>query len=140
MEVKVKKLKPEATLPSYAHPGDAGLDFYAAEDMEIPPNERRTIATGIALEIPEGHVLLMWDKSGLAGKSGLTSLAGVIDAGYRGEIKIVIYNTGKETYTFKIGDKVAQGLIQTVTSPEITEVDELSGSVREDGGFGSTGK
>jgi dUTP pyrophosphatase len=98
------------------------------------------VKTGIALELPVGYVGLIWDKSGLAANHGLKTMAGVLDAGYRGELQIVVTNLSKEIYSIKKHDKVAQMLIQRIESPELIEVDELSDTSRGEGGFGSTGK
>lgn len=140
MKVKVKKLHPDAKLPVYGRPGDAGLDFFCVEDITIAPGERKQIATGVALEIPEGYVGLVWDKSGLSHNHGLHALGGVCDHTYRGEYKMMILNTSNEPYTFKKGEKVVQVLIQPIATVEIEEVNELSNSVRGDAGFGSGGK
>ena len=140
MEIKVKKIDARAKLPSYAHPGDAGLDVYALDDVTIPPGERKTIATGIALAIPDGYVALVWDKGGLAFKFGLKSLGGVLDAGYRGELVVCLLNTSQESFTFKSGEKVAQLLIQSVERAILNEVNELDSTPRADGRWGSTGK
>ena len=107
--LKIKKISPNAIVPSYAHPGDAGMDLYSCEDVTISPSERKLIPTGISVIIPEGCVGLIWDKSGLAVKHGLTTLAGVIDEGYRGEIKVAIFNTSKEVGKFL---KVLPGLVE----------------------------
>jgi len=140
MIIKIKKLNPEAKLPIYAHPGDAGMDFFALAETEIKPGEVIRVKTGIALELPIGYVGLIWDKSGLAANHGLKTMAGVLDAGYRGELQIVVTNLSKEIYSIKKHDKVAQMLIQKIESPELIEVDELSDTSRGEGGFGSTGK
>lgn len=140
MTLKVKKLVPEAKLPSRAQQGDAGLDLYSAEDMVIVPKELRVVGTGIALEIPHGSVGLVWDKSGLAAKGGIKTMGGVIDAGYRGEIRVVLVNLGTVPHGIVAGDKIAQLLIQKVELPAIEEVSDLSDSERGEGGFGSTGK
>ena len=140
MIIKIKKLNPEAKLPIYAHPGDAGMDFFALAETEIKPGEVIRVKTGIALELPIGYVGLIWDKSGLAANHGLKTMAGVLDAGYRGELQIVVTNLSKEIYSIKKHDKVAQMLIQRIESPELIEVDELSDTSRGEGGFGSTGK
>jgi len=103
--IKIKKLKPDAVLPNYAHSGDAGMDMYASEDVHIRKGERAKVPTGIAMEIPEGYVGLVWDKSGLSINHGLKTLGGVIDAGYRGEIIIGIANLSSEDYTLKKGTK-----------------------------------
>ena len=92
-KVKFKKLHEHAIVPKYAHPGDAGMDFYSCEDCSIKPNERKVVKTGIAMAIPDGFVGLVWDKSGIAAKKGIKTMAGVIDAGYRGEVGIVLHNT-----------------------------------------------
>ncbi len=140
MKLKIKKLHVDAVIPKYANPNDAGMDLFAIENIEIMPMERAQISTGIAMEIPEGFVGLVWDKSGLSHKFGLKVLGGVIDSGYRGEIKVGIINLGTEKYTFEKGHKVAQMIIQKKEIPEIEEVTELSDSERGEGGFGSTGK
>lgn len=140
MEIKVKKLKPEAKLPTYAHPGDAGMDLYAAEETTIPAHGRATVSTGVAFAIPGGYVGLVWDKSGLAAKGGITTMAGVLDAGYRGELLVVVHNTTAEDYTFEAGQKVAQMLIQPIIQAQITEATELDDTSRGEGRFGSTGK
>lgn len=141
MKLEVKKLDSQAKLPSYEHPGDAGLDFYALEDFVVPARERKAgIRTGVAVAIPDGYVGLFWDKSGLAAKHGLKVMAGVIDAGYRGELLLTLLNTTDTDYHFKKGEKVMQMLIQAVERMEIVEVDSLSDTARGEGGFGSTGK
>lgn len=140
MELKIKKLHPDAKMPSYAHHGDAGFDLFAIESVTIPVGGRVLVGTGIAMEIPDGYVGLIWDKSGLAVNHGLKTLGGVIDAGYRGEIKVGVVNLSDEDYTITVGHKVAQMLIQKVERAEIIEITELSGSVRGHKGFGSTGK
>ncbi|MEX0918832.1 MAG: dUTP diphosphatase [Candidatus Paceibacterota bacterium] len=140
MQIKIKKLHPEAKVPAYAHPGDAGLDLCTTEDIVVPAGGRANIPTGLALAIPDGYVGLVWDKSGLAFKSGLTSLSGVLDAGYRGELRLVLLNTTDTDYHFVAGDKVAQLLIQPIVRAEIEEVSDLPASRRGIGGFGSTGR
>ena len=140
MKVKVKKLNADAIVPKYAHEGDAGLDFFCVEDVELKPGEKHLFKTGISMELPPGFVSLVWDKSGLGVVKGLKVLGGVLDAHYRGEYKIGLLNTSKETVHFKKGDKIAQVLIQPVVSAEIEEVDELSDTKRGEGGFGSTGR
>lgn len=140
MILKIKKLRADARIPSYAHPWDAGMDIYSCEDKKLLPQEQANISTGIAMEIPDGYVGLVWDKSGLSAKHGLKTLAGVIDAGYRGEVFIIMANVGNDAHTFKKGEKIAQMLIQKIEQPEFKEVDELSETSRGTGGFGSTGK
>ena len=140
LTIKIKKLKPDAVLPNYAHSGDAGMDMYASEDVHIRKGERAKVPTGIAMEIPEGYVGLVWDKSGLSINHGLKTLGGVIDAGYRGEIIIGIANLSSEDYTLEKGHKVAQLLIQKIESPVVEEAIELKDSHRGEKGLGSTGK
>lgn len=138
MNLKVVKLHNDAILPSYAHPGDAGLDFYAYEGLFLKPMERVAVRTGIKMEIPEGYVGLVWDKSGRALRDGLHTLAGVVDATYRGEIQIVITNLTEEPIEIKKGMKLAQMLIQRVEHAQLEEVRELSDTKRGEGAFGST--
>jgi dUTP pyrophosphatase len=139
MELKFKKLNIDAKAPTYATDDDAGMDFYALEPTVIEPMERKLVPTGIALEIPRGHVGLIWDKSGVSYKKGQIKTAGVIDSGYRGEINIAMINTTKQSFTFEKGDKIAQMIIQEKITANLVEVDELDTSERGEGGFGSTG-
>jgi dUTP pyrophosphatase len=138
--LKVQRLSPNAKIPQYAHPGDAGLDLYAAAEATLLPGKRAAVPTGIAMEIPEGHVGLIWDKSGLSIKHGLKTLGGVVDSGYRGEVIVGAVNLSDETYTIRKGEKVAQMIIQKKESIVVEETAELSETVRGEGGFGSTGK
>lgn len=140
MILKIKRVHPDAVLPSYAHPGDAGIDLYALEAVALAPGQIKRIRSGVAMEIPEGYVGLCWDKSGLSQNHGIKVMAGVIDSGFRGELVMAVANLGRETYTFEKGHKVMQMLVQKVENPEIMEVSELSGSHRGEKGFGSTGK
>lgn len=142
VKIKIKKLHPDAITPSYSHPGDAGLDLYSVEDITIKAGERAIVPTGIAIEYPEGYCTLIWDKSGLAANSGLKTMAGVIEHNYRGECKIVIFNTSKEDYFIKKGQKICQLLVQPIITAEIEELKEhenLSETSRGANGFGSTG-
>jgi dUTP pyrophosphatase len=139
MKLKIKKLRNDAVVPTRAHHDDAGIDFYAYGEHTINPHETLFVPTGIACEIEEGYVGLIWDKSSI-GSKGLKTLGGVIDAGYRGEIRVMLHNLSDEPYTFSHGHKVAQMIIQKVEFPDIMEVDELDDSIRGEGGFGSTGK
>ncbi len=139
MKLKIKKLKENAVIPDYAHEGDAGLDIYSVEEIIIPAGEREIISTGLGFEIEGGFVGLVWDKSGLAANSGIKTMAGVLDSGYRGELKIVLLNTGKEDYKIEKRQKIAQLLIQPIVRAEVEEVDELSDSERGENRFGSTG-
>jgi dUTP pyrophosphatase len=140
MEIKIKKLHEEATLPFYAYDDDAGFDLYSLEEVSIRKGERIQIKTGIAMEIPKGYVGLIWDKSGLSHKSGLKTLGGVIDSGYRGEIMVGIINLGYEDYKIEKGNKIAQMIIQSKINANLIEVNELSESERQTGAFGSSGK
>lgn len=140
MTIHVKRLSATAILPQYALPHDAGMDLYADESTTILPQERKLVSTGIALAIPPSYVGLVWDKSGIATKYGLKTMAGVIDSGYRGELKILIHNLSTQPYSVIKGTKIAQLLIQPVEQREIMEVDELDETERGEGGFGSTGE
>lgn len=140
MQLKVKRVHPEAKLPSYAHPHDAGMDLFASGEVVLKPGEFVGVPTGVALEIPEGFVGLIWDKSGLAINNGLKTLGGVVDAGFRGEVKVGMINLSGKEYKIEKGHKVAQMLIQKIEIPEIVEVSELSDTSRGVDGFGSTGK
>jgi dUTP pyrophosphatase len=116
------------------------MDLFAVEKTTIEPGTIVAVPTGVAIEIPQGYVSLVWDKSSIPLKYSLTTMGGVIDHTYRGEYKIIMFNAGKESHTFERGDKIAQLLIQPVISGEVVEVKDLSNTVRGDGGFGSTGK
>lgn len=140
MKLKVKKIHPEAKLPNYVHPHDAGMDLFALEEVKVKPGEIARIRSGVAMEIPEGYVGLCWDKSGLSMKNGIKVLAGVIDSGFRGELVMGVINLGKEEYVFEKGHKVMQMLLQPVEIVDIIETEELSETSRGEGGFGSTGK
>ena len=140
MELKVKKLREDAKVPSKGHPGDAGIDFYAVEEVVFPPKEARDVFSGVAIEIPEGFVGLVWDKSSIAFKKGLKTMGGVIDSGYRGEMLFHLFNTNDYEVEIKKGEKIAQMIIQKFEDCDIVESDELSNTVRRDQGFGSTGK
>ncbi|MBI5037894.1 MAG: dUTP diphosphatase [Candidatus Kerfeldbacteria bacterium] len=140
MQAKFKRLHLNAKLPVHGRPGDAGLDLFAPEDVIIPPHERKQIPLGFAMEIPSEYVALVWDRSGMAAKMGIHSMAGVIDSTYRGEIKLVLYNTTNEPYQINAGDKVAQMVIQRHETVSFTEVDELSETERGEQGFLSSGK
>ena len=138
MKLYVKKLHEDACLPKRAHKEDAGIDLYTFGKHEVLPHATLTIPIGVAMEIAEGYVGLIWDKSSVGGK-GIKTLGGVIDAGYRGEIKVVVHNLHDKAYTFNHGDKVAQMLIQKVELCDVEEVGGLGESIRGSGGFGSTG-
>jgi dUTP pyrophosphatase len=140
MKLLVQKLDERAVLPSRSHHDDAGLDLCALEAVTLAPGERQVVGTGVALAIPSGCVGLIWDKSSIPFKYGVKSMGGVIDAQYRGEVKVILVNLSQETATFEAGQKIAQLLVQKVKLPEVEVVDALPGSVRGEGGFGSTGK
>jgi len=127
-------------LPEYATPGAAGADLRAAEAVSLPPGGRAAVATGVHLEIPPGHVGLVWPRSGLAVRHGLDTLAGVIDSDYRGEVRVVLVNHGAETVALAPGDRIAQLLIQRVERADFARVDDLALSARGPDGFGSTGR
>jgi dUTP pyrophosphatase len=138
--VRFKKLHADAQIPAYGRPGDAGLDLYAVDDMTLVPHEQRIVKTGIAMAIPPGTVALIWDRSGLAAKQGVTVLGGVIDHTYRGEIGVVLMNVSARPYDVKKGDRVAQLLIQPVFTADISVVDDLEETHRGDGAWGSSGR
>ncbi|MBP6060923.1 MAG: dUTP diphosphatase, partial [Candidatus Pacebacteria bacterium] len=133
MQLKVKKLNSEAKLPTHGHPGDAGMDFFTIDDVVFPPGQRTRVHTGLSVEIPEGFVGLMWDKSSVSFNMGLKVLSGVIDAGYRGELIMCLLNTSDKEVFIPKGHKVAQMLIQKFEHCDILEVDELSDTVRGGG-------
>lgn len=139
MKIKIKKLKENAKLPRYAHPGDVGMDLYSMEEVTIPPMGHYRFWHGFALEFPEGYGAIIMDKGSIS-KAGLHHMGGVFDAGYRGEYNTHLVNLGSESYTVEEGDKVAQLLIVPVAIVELEETDTLSESVRGEGMFGSTGK
>lgn len=140
MDELICPVEGEGTPPTYAHAGDAGADLYSAVDDTLPPRGRKLIPTGVRLALPENHVGLVWPRSGLAVKQGIDTGAGVIDSGYRGEIKILLFNHTDEPHPIKKGDRIAQLLIQKVERVRFTPVDELPPAQRGDGGFGSTGQ
>ncbi len=139
MELKVKRIHDAAKLPSYGHRGDAGLDLYSSTKCVLAGGEVKAITTGIQLEIPSGYVGLVWDKSGIS-LNGVHRLAGVIDAGYRGEVKVVMANLGDTDFSVEIGMKIAQLLIQPIVEVNVVNADELKETSRGARGFGSTGK
>jgi len=140
MTIKIKRLSETAKLPAYARMGDAGMDIYSNETVEIQPGQRHLVKTGIAMALPPGHVGLIWDKSGLASRNGLKTMGGVIDEGYRGEIMVAVHNLSDHSYLVEAGKKIAQMLVQVIDQKQIIEVNELdSDTARGSGGFGSTG-
>ena len=144
MNIKVKKLKPGATVPTMGSKFAAGADLYSAEDADvvIEPSETKFIGTGLAMEITEGYVGLVYARSGLACKRGLApaNKVGVVDSDYRGEIKVALHNHGKEAQTVEKGERIAQMVIAPYLSVNYEEADELSETERGEGGFGSTGR
>jgi dUTP pyrophosphatase len=142
VEVLVRRLDPELPLPAYAHPGDAGADLVAAEDVELPPGGRAMVATGLAIALPDGYAGFVHPRSGLAHRLGvgIVNAPGTVDAGYRGEIKILLVNHDREqTVRLRRGDRIAQLVVQRVERARFHEVERLPGSARGEGGHGSTG-
>ncbi len=139
VKIKVRKLSSNAIIPFYAHKQDAGMDIFSSEELLIPSGERRLVHTGISMELPQGFVALVWDKSGLALKNGIKILGGVIEHTYRGEYCIILLNTSKEDFKIIEGQKIAQILLQKIYTAEIEETTDLSETERGSKGFGSTG-
>ncbi|MDD8020053.1 MAG: dUTP diphosphatase [Acidobacteriota bacterium] len=138
MKILVKRINQAARMPVFNHPGDAGLDLFSCQTMTIGPGETMAVPTGLQMAIPFGYAGLIWDKSGLA-LQGIHRLAGVVDAGYRGEVKIVLTNLSQMPFVITSGMKIAQMLIQPVEMPEPVEVETLDETRRGEAGFGSTG-
>jgi dUTP pyrophosphatase len=139
MKIKVKKLNEDVKIPTHGHPGDAGMDFYSTEDITFLPGKQERVHTGIAVEIPEGFVGLIWDKSSISFNLGLKTFGGVIDASYRGEVIICLLNTSNKEVMLQKGQKVAQMVIQKFEHCDILEAQELSETIRGIGREGSTG-
>ena len=141
MHIPMKRLDPGLPVPAHAHTGDGGVDLFAASDIGLGPGERSLVATGIAVAIPDGFAGLITPRSGLAVRSGLgiVNAPGLVDSGYRGEIKVILVNHGSETVDIRRGDRIAQLVVVAVEAQELVEVDELPPSGRGEGGFGSTG-
>ena len=140
MKLKIKRLKESAILPTYAHPGDVGMDLYSLEDYDLKPMERKIFFVGFAMEFENGYAAIVKDKSSLPNKAGIHTMGGVYDAGYRGEYNVQLINLGEETYHISKGDKIAQLVIYPIIIAELEETKELSESSRGEGRFGSTGK
>lgn len=139
--IQVKRLHPDAKIPAYALLGDAGMDLYSREEVTLRPGERHSVATGIALRIPDGYVGLVWDKSGLSHKKGIKTLGGVFDSNYLGEYLIGLVNLSTDTIVIRKGDKIAQVLFQKIETPSLVEVAEFATpTARGTRGFGSTGE
>ncbi|HSV39157.1 MAG TPA: dUTP diphosphatase [Nocardioidaceae bacterium] len=142
VEILIKRLDEGVPLPAYAHPGDAGADLTTTVDVELKPGERALVPTGISIALPEGYVALVHPRSGLAAKFGVSivNAPGTVDAGYRGEIKVMLINLDPaEPVVLGRGDRIAQLVIQRFETAAFVEVDTLPESVRGDGGYGSTG-
>lgn len=142
VRVMLRRLDPGLPRPSYAHPGDAGADLVTAVDVVLAPGERTVVPTGTAIALPAGYAAFVHPRSGLAARAGLAlvNAPGTIDAGYRGEIKVIVVNLDpREPIALKRGDRLAQLVVQRVEQAVFVDVDELPGSARAEGGFGSTG-
>ena len=142
LEIAVRRLDVELPLPAYAHPGDAGADLLTTVDVRLAPGERALVPTGIAIALPDGYVALIHPRSGLAAKHGLSivNTPGTVDAGYRGEIKVLLINHDPvESIELNRGDRIAQLVVQRFERARFVAVEDLPDSVRGDGGYGSTG-
>ena len=142
MDIAAVRLDGGLPLPAYAKPGDAGLDLRASESVTLEPGERRLVPTGLAVAIPEGHAGFVLPRSGLAMHKGVTVLnaPGLIDSGYRGELKVLLINHGAETVSIDRGERIAQLVVQPVARARLVEEERLPDSARGEGGFGSTGR
>jgi dUTP pyrophosphatase len=142
IRLQVKKLRPEAVVPGRAYEGDAGLDLAAAESVVLAPGQRLSVGTGLAVAIPEGHAGFVQPRSGLAARHGLTIVnsPGLIDSGYRGEVMVILLNTGNEPVALEAGTRIAQLVVLEVTAVELDEVPELPESERGARGHGSSGR
>jgi dUTP pyrophosphatase len=142
VEILIKRLDPGLPLPQRAHPGDAGTDLFAAQDVELAPGQRALVPTGVAIALPDGYAAFVHPRSGLAARHGVTivNAPGTVDAGYRGEIRVTLLNTDPDhPVRLQRGDRIAQLVVQRVAYPVFYEVETLPGSARGEGGFGSTG-
>ena len=138
----VEVLISAATVPSYAHPGDAGADLVSTDELVLDPGQRATVGTGVSIALPDGYVAFVVPRSGLAAKHGITVVnsPGTVDAGYRGEIRVTLLNTdSSESYSIAVGDRIAQLIVMPVARARFIPVETLPGSHRGTGGFGSTG-
>ena len=142
MQMRVKRLTPDAILPKYAHPGDAGLDLYSVDDLDIQPAEAKVVRTGIAIELPRGTEAGIRPRSGLALEWAVTVLnsPGTIDEGYRGEIRVVLINHGARPFRVRRGMRIGQLVVQHRLEVEVVEVENLKTTERGEGGFGSSGE
>jgi dUTP pyrophosphatase len=139
ISIKCKKLLDSASVPTRAHEHDAGWDLYSSERSFVISSKRKVVSTSISLAIPDGYVGLIWPRSGLAAKKGIDVFAGVIDSGYRGEIKVCLYNSSGVNFEINKGDRIAQIIFHKIPQTEMLEVDSLGDSIRGDSGFGSSG-
>ncbi|HEX6248056.1 MAG TPA: dUTP diphosphatase [Nocardioidaceae bacterium] len=142
VEILIRRLDPDVPVPAYAHPGDAGADLTTTVDVELAPGERAVVPTGLAIALPEGYAAFVHPRSGLAARCGVSivNTPGTVDAGYRGEVKVVLVNLDPaEPVSLRRGDRVAQLVVQRVERASFVEVDRLPGSARGEGGYGSTG-
>jgi dUTP pyrophosphatase len=142
MILRVRRLHPAARLPARAHDDDAGYDLCAVEPAVLGPGERASVPTGLAIELPSGHAGLVLPRSGLAARRGiaLVNAPGLIDSGYRGELRVLLLNTDRrEPFAIEPGMRIAQLVVAPVATPEVVEVEELAATIRGDGGFGSSG-
>ncbi|HEU4512359.1 MAG TPA: dUTP diphosphatase [Nocardioidaceae bacterium] len=142
VEILIRRLDGEVPLPSYAHAGDAGADLTTTVDVHLAPGERAVVPTGISIALPDGYVALVHPRSGLAARCGVSivNAPGTVDAGYRGEIKVVLVNLDPaEPVTLHRGDRIAQLVVQRFERARFVEVERLPGSARGEGGYGSTG-
>lgn len=142
MNIKIKKIHPNAQIPKYAHEGDAGMDLISVENVVIEPKHRIAVRTGLQVELPKGYEMQIRPRSGLALTKGITVLnsPGTIDSEYRGEIRVILINLGSDGYYVEKGDKIAQAVINKFEKLKIEEFKELSVTKRNEKGFGSTGK
>lgn len=140
LTLKVKLTHPEAQMPSRGSIASAGLDLYACEGYRLSPGERKLIHTGVEMAIPIGFYGRIAPRSGLALKHGIDTLAGVIDADYRGEVNVILINLGTQNFIVKSGDRIAQIIIEAILTPEVVKVDDLDITLRGVGGYGSTGR
>ena len=142
MRLPITRVDTSVPIPSYHHAGDVAFDLSSREDVTLRPGETKAVQTGIKMAIPDGYAGLIWGRSGLARKHNLHCIAGVIDAGYRGEVAVILVNYGEASFHIEKGMRIAQMIIQEVARPSIEEVDELpvSHDGRDEGGFGSTGR
>ena len=141
MTLRFKKVHPDAVLPSYAHPSDAGMDLRSVDDLTLAPGQRALVHTGLVMQLPPLYEAQVRPRSGLALKNGVTVLntPGTIDSGYRGEVGVILINLGQAAFDVRKGDKIAQMVVAPVTQPNIEETDVVDETDRGSGGFGSTG-